>query len=345
MARRVTEAEIRKAAAAAGIPYRLFYAVVGQESGGRSGAVSPAGARGAAQLMPGTAKALEQRYGIDTSTPYGNLLGGAYYLREQKDRFKTWRLALAAYNAGPGRVKEYGGVPPIRETQDYVRNILAKARVDAGKTAARGGASSSLPAPGAPPELIPGQPAVYGQDPYTPKDVALEGLLSLTRGEYDPMQGLQSLSKAAAIKAPLISPATSPQIVSGAPVASGGMPGLPKNVKGGLTYSGQKLTHDTDGLPGYPAVDLFAKPGTPFLAPEDGRVVRLSGRGGTSGNVYGWSVYFLGKSGRKYFITHLNKQRARGRLAAGDVIGTVSPWDGGATHAHVGIHEPRRRGR
>jgi murein DD-endopeptidase MepM/ murein hydrolase activator NlpD len=117
------------------------------------------------------------------------------------------------------------------------------------------------------------------------------------------------------------------------------------NVKGGFTYRGEKLTHDTDGLPGYPAIDMFAKPGTPFLAPENGRIIRLSGRGGTSGNVYGWSVYFQGESGRRYFITHLNKQRApRGaRLKAGQPIGTVSAWSGGDPHAHVGIREPRRR--
>jgi murein DD-endopeptidase MepM/ murein hydrolase activator NlpD len=110
----------------------------------------------------------------------------------------------------------------------------------------------------------------------------------------------------------------------------------------GVTYSGQKTTHDTDGLPGYPAIDLFAKPGTPFLAPENGRIVRLSGRGGTSGQVYGYSIYFQGVSGRRYFITHLNKARAPlGSYKAGQVIGTISAWSGGATHAHVGMNDDR----
>lgn len=109
---------------------------------------------------------------------------------------------------------------------------------------------------------------------------------------------------------------------------------------GGITYSGQKLTHDTDGLAGYPAIDLFAKPGTSFDAPEDGQIVRHSGRGGTSGNVFGYSVYFKGNSGKEYFITHLGPNRAPvgARLRKGQRIGRVSKWAGGSPHAHVGIH-------
>lgn len=108
----------------------------------------------------------------------------------------------------------------------------------------------------------------------------------------------------------------------------------------GITYTGQSSTHDTSGLPGFPAVDIFAKPGTAFLAPEAGRVIRLSGSGGTSGQIYGYSVYFLGKSGRLYFITHLGQTRAPiGSYKAGAVLGTVSAWSGGSPHAHVGIND------
>jgi len=115
-------------------------------------------------------------------------------------------------------------------------------------------------------------------------------------------------------------------------------PGL--SGKGGITYSGQKLTHQTDGLPGYPAVDIFAPAGTPFRAPENGRVVRWSGRGGTSGNVFGYTVYFQGDSGKMYFITHLEKGRAAvgAHVGKGGVLGRVSPWKSGSSHAHVGIH-------
>lgn len=110
--------------------------------------------------------------------------------------------------------------------------------------------------------------------------------------------------------------------------------------KTGITYRGQRSTHDTDGLAGFPAVDIFAKPGTAFLAPEAGRVVRLSGSGGTSGQVYGYSVYFIGESGRVYFITHLNYRRAPvGSYKQGQVLGTVSAWSGGSPHAHVGVND------
>jgi soluble lytic murein transglycosylase-like protein len=101
----------------------LLEAVVWQESRWRETAVSPAGARGLAQLMPGTAKYL----GVDPDDPMANLEGGARYLREQLDRFDgDLEKALAAYNAGPGRVIRAGGVPNIRETKHYVAAILGR---------------------------------------------------------------------------------------------------------------------------------------------------------------------------------------------------------------------------
>jgi len=101
----------------------LIEAVVWQESRWRAGAVSPVGARGLAQLMPGTAREL----GVNPDDPFANLEGGARYLREQLDRFDgDIEKALAAYNAGPGRVASAGGVPRIRETQTYVSSILGR---------------------------------------------------------------------------------------------------------------------------------------------------------------------------------------------------------------------------
>lgn len=102
------------------IPGDLFLRLVGQESSYNPGAVSPKGAQGLAQLMPGTAAEL----GVDPTDPLQNLDGGARYLRQQYDRFGDWGLALAAYNAGPGAVQKYGGVPPFEETQNYVSKIL-----------------------------------------------------------------------------------------------------------------------------------------------------------------------------------------------------------------------------
>jgi soluble lytic murein transglycosylase-like protein len=114
---------IAKAAATKyGIPEDLFARLVQQESGWNSGAVSSAGAIGLAQLMPLTAASL----GVDPTDPVENLNGGARYLKNQYDRFGSWRLALAAYNAGPEAVEKYEGVPPYDETQNYVAAILGK---------------------------------------------------------------------------------------------------------------------------------------------------------------------------------------------------------------------------
>lgn len=101
----------------------LIEALVWQESRWRQGAVSSAGARGLAQLMPGTARYL----GVNPDDPYQNLEGGARYLREQLDRFDgNLEKALAAYNAGPGRVIEADGIPNIRETRLYVAAIMGR---------------------------------------------------------------------------------------------------------------------------------------------------------------------------------------------------------------------------
>ena len=102
-----------------GVPEDLFLRLVQQESGWNPSARSHKGARGLAQLMPGTAAKL----GVDASDPVQNLEGGARYLRMMYNTFGSWRLALAAYNAGPGAVAKYGGVPPYRDTRHYVRTI------------------------------------------------------------------------------------------------------------------------------------------------------------------------------------------------------------------------------
>jgi soluble lytic murein transglycosylase-like protein len=114
---------IDSAAQRYGIDPAILKGLVKQESGFNPNAGSPAGAQGLTQLMPGTAAAL----GVtNVHDPAQSIDGGARYLKQQLDRFGgDYGKALAAYNAGPGAVQRYGGIPPYAETQNYVKSILA----------------------------------------------------------------------------------------------------------------------------------------------------------------------------------------------------------------------------
>ena len=105
-----------------GVSKSLLIAVAKAESNFNPNDVSHAGASGIMQLMPGTAKSLGVKNVFD---PYENIMGGAKLLRDNIKSFGSVPLALAAYNAGPGAVKKYNGVPPYKETQNYVKKIMA----------------------------------------------------------------------------------------------------------------------------------------------------------------------------------------------------------------------------
>ncbi|MBN1826841.1 MAG: transglycosylase SLT domain-containing protein [Candidatus Eisenbacteria bacterium] len=112
---------IREAASAFELEPELLRAVIAQESAGRPEATSPKGAKGLMQLMDGTAEEMGVR---DSFDPEQNIRGGARYLRGLLDRFSgDLEKALAGYNAGPGAVERHDGVPPYRETRDYVSRV------------------------------------------------------------------------------------------------------------------------------------------------------------------------------------------------------------------------------
>ncbi len=113
---------ITKEASKNNLPVNLVKAVVQAESAGYEDAVSPQGATGLMQLMPETADMLGVE---DPFNPEENIAGGTKYLKMMVDQFGDYELALAAYNAGPQRVEEYGGIPPYEETENYVYKVMS----------------------------------------------------------------------------------------------------------------------------------------------------------------------------------------------------------------------------
>ena len=109
------------AAAANGLPAELIKAVAVAESRMNPAAVSPAGAQGLMQILPSTARALGLADPFDAEQ---SIQAGARYLARQVAAFGSFKLAVAAYNAGPGAVRKHGGVPPFPETTTYVARVL-----------------------------------------------------------------------------------------------------------------------------------------------------------------------------------------------------------------------------
>lgn len=127
-----------------GVNENIFLRLIQKESGWNPKAQSPAGAQGLGQLMPPTAKGLGVSNAYD---PVQNLTGSARYLGQQLKRFGSYEKALAAYNAGPGNVERYGGIPPFKETQNYVKTILGGVQPPAAQANSSSAPRQATPAP------------------------------------------------------------------------------------------------------------------------------------------------------------------------------------------------------
>ena len=182
-------AEARRIAQEIGIDPDLFVRMIQRESNFDPTAVSPKGAIGLGQIMPGTAGDL----GIDPKDPIQNLTGAARYFKQQLDAFGNPMLALAAYNAGPGRVRQYGGIPPFQETQKYIQDIM------------QGYVGNTTMTPTSAPLTASMTPQKPGQPKRQNKMGVLRGLLDYA-GERSPDTGLTRFQSFAAALDPLIIP-------------------------------------------------------------------------------------------------------------------------------------------
>lgn len=229
-----------------GLPPSVFKSLVTAESGWDVNAKSPVGARGLTQLMPATAREL----GVtDPSDPIQNLEGGARYLKRQLDHFGSIRLALAAYNAGPGNV-ENGKWQTFTETTRYVSRILSMAGSPTAHDPPKQSASVTAPSPLATQTALIAPPMIGGVTPSVdPTKVAFDNLGDIGRGG-SPTRGLSSLvdavqqsqvAPAASTPAPVPLPsAPSTQPVTEprgrqrpAPATKGGLPRKPGGGWGG----------------------------------------------------------------------------------------------------------------
>ena len=165
----------------------IFERLITAESGWNPGAVSSAGAQGLGQLMPATARGL----GVSNpSDPIQNITGSARYLSQQLKRFGSYPKALAAYNAGPGNVERYGGIPPFKETRSYVSKIMGGMAVPtAGPATSRGQTQAPTPTP------APANAAQRIQLPRFDLKGALKGLLlqSAVQGIGTPNSAAEAL--------------------------------------------------------------------------------------------------------------------------------------------------------
>lgn len=347
-----------------GIPEELAIAQIGAESGFNPRAVSPAGAQGIAQFMPGTARAVGLRNPFD---PQASLEAYGRHMRTLYKNFGRWDLALAAYNAGGGAVQKHGNrVPPYAETQAYVKKILSLSKVSPTAAAAASAGQDITRAYGGTPQTVAtGQPT---EVPRLSVPVGLqkeigrwmqqsESRLASGQAADDSafeklVNRIQSLPRGVQVAGQ-----PRPATATGGGGDSGSAPGGSASYGGG---GGGRAVNILPGAPawgsfGYPdpegqggkhmAVDWFAKAGTPFVSPVNGRVVRLtpdpSPGKKASGQVFGGTIAIRDDSGRLFVMRHSTPKNFRvgQRVTAGMVLGTVKDW-AGSPHIHLEVYRP-----
>lgn len=316
-----------------GIPVKLFLKQMGMESGWRPGAVSPKGARGLGQLMPDTARAL----GVNPDDPADNLRGAAMYLRQQFDTFKQWDLALAAYNAGPNAVKKFGGIPPYRETQNYVRRIMGGLNINA--TAAPKTSTYTSP------EVSRDALDTNLQPDLTSYALSILGDVA-DDGKVDPLASLGALTESVASQPAPSEVQATPDLGVQGPASGGGYPlATPR------PGSSEFLVPDAEGAPSkdgrryHAGVDWFAPAGSAVTSPFAGKIVEAKRSRGNSGQVFGGTVKVKLENGRVIVFRHVDPRvRVGQKVGAGTVLAGVTDWKSGKSHAHVEVWKTLRGG-
>lgn len=334
-----------------GIPPALFRRLIGAESSWNPTAGSNMGARGLAQLMPETARGLGVRNILD---PQQNLAGGARYLAQQYRTFGRWDLALAAYNAGPGNVQRYNGIPPFRETQAYVPRVLG------GQTFPGLGEAQQAPTPAAaPPDASEQFAQTAGAIPGTP--INSERLWMLLENQRK--RSLRGIMPAAGFQNEI------------AKIAQQAMTRAASNVDQGGTYSGSTGSrapmrpgagheghshgpapsvgsqvafragggpeaHHSRALGNWQsddAYDLMGKANDPVYAGVSGTVTKISGQPGGDPGFAGYGITVNTPQGQ-FFFKHLNTARVRvgQRITPSTLLGTLDPVTAGGPHLHLG---------
>lgn len=306
--------DIEKVAAHYGIPANYFLALIQQESNFDNSAHSPAGAIGYTQLMPGTARGLH----VNPYNPHENLVGGAKYLAQQLKRFNgNIRYALAAYNAGPGAVAKYGGIPPYAETQNYVKRVMEYARnYSSGQVSGVANAAPELSMP------------------------SFETATSPTSSTLPsgPTFGVAGTS----LRRPTLTvrPLETPTLSRGSGFGNAGNPattGYPLGKHGKLIGSPNSGTHTLGNWQSDNAVDIAVPVGTPVYAVRDGVIGSRIGSLGKGGRFAGLRLTLAG-GGNAYYYAHLSKLvvKAGQKVRAGQLLG-YSGSANGVAHLHFGV--------